>query len=147
MREYYIIRSDDKEQNNENATNEFWENEDYHAYVKKHGMHFNDKLAKWASSKMKNANGASHIWSVSEVTAAFKAMGHSLTEKVTPGDATYAANMYYADFVGADFKETDALKMANLILNDPDGYEGMLFNRFTADIMQQNVNVPWKELL
>lgn len=144
---FIITRDKASEHSNENVTNEFWENEDYHAYVEKHGMHFNDKLAKWASSKMENANGVVHSWSVTEVKSAFKAMGHSIPEKATFGDATYAANMYYADIVGTDFKETDALKIASLILTDPDGYEGMLFNRFTADIMQQNIDVPWKELM
>lgn len=33
--------------------------------------------------------------------------------------------------------------MAYALMNDPDGYEGMIFNRWTADIMEKGVCVPW----
>lgn len=32
-------------------------------------------------------------------------------------------------------------------MKDPDGYEGMIFNRYTSDIMSKNVDVPWSKLI
>lgn len=52
-----------------------------------------------------------------------------------------------ADYIQCLKSETDALKMANAIMNDPDGYDGMIFNRYTADIMTKNVEVPWGNLM
>lgn len=132
---------------NKKGKNEFWANEGYNAYKAKHGMHFSDKLAMWASMRMKNATGNEHRWSVDDVKGAFSSLGFSLKGKCTWGDATYAANMIYADY-GAHLKaDTDAVKMAYALMTDPDGYEGMIFNRYTADIMEKGECVPWMEVM
>lgn len=160
MREYYVFRSesskkeeehkeenDYKEETGSQESNEFWEDEKYHQYIEKNGMHFSDKLAEWASKKMKNATGNDHTWSKSDVQGAYKGLGMSLPSGSTWGDATYAANMLYAD-LGPDLRnELDAVRFGNRLLSDPDGYEGMLFNRYTADIMRKNEDIPWDKLM
>lgn len=110
-------------------------------------MHFTEKLADWASSNMVNADGKAHSWKVEEVKSAFPSLGFSLKNGYTWGDVAYMANTIYADYIQCLKSETDALKMANAIMNDPDGYDGMIFNRYTADIMSKNVEVPWKDLM
>lgn len=127
--------------------NEFWDNPDYQAYKQKHGMHFSDAMAMYASRKMQNSNQQKHIWSVKDVQDAFASLKYELPEHATWGDATYAANMYYADFAPVLKTEVDAVRMAYMILYDPDGYEGMLFNRYTADVMQTNAQINWKDLM
>lgn len=131
----------------ENGRNEFWNNEGYNEYKSKHGMHFSDKLAMWASSKMENADGTKHSWSIDEVKGAFKSLGYDKPEKCTWGDATYLANMYYSDFIPMLKTETDAVKMAYMIMKDPDGYDGMAFNRWTSDIMTKNEKVDWEKVM
>lgn len=42
---------------------------------------------------------------------------------------------------------SDAVKMAYAITGDPDGYDGMIFNRYTADIMEKGVCVPWESVM
>lgn len=37
--------------------------------------------------------------------------------------------------------------MAHALLTDPDGYDGMLFNRYTADIMEKGICIPWIDLI
>lgn len=127
--------------------NEFWSNDGYKTYKEKHGMHFSDALAKMASSKMKNINGTNHTWSVDDVRGAFTALGLNKPAKCTWGDATYLANMYYSDFAPILKADTDAVRMAHMIMTDPDGYEGMAFNRYTADIMEKGVCVDWNEVM
>lgn len=46
-----------------------------------HGMHFSDKLAEYASSKMVNANGMNHTWSCKDVEGEFASLGIKLPEK------------------------------------------------------------------
>lgn len=149
IKRYVIVRKNISHQSEdkENGKNEFWENEDYHKYIEKHGNHFSDKLADLAGKQMKNANGMSHTWSVDDVKGAFAALGLQKPSKCTWGDATYLANMYYSDFAQLLKSETDAVRMAHAAMNDVDGYEGMAFNRYTADIMEKGVCVPWNEVM
>lgn len=132
---------------NRKGKNEFWENEGYDEYKKKHGLHFSDELSMWASKQMKNSDGTNHIWSIQDVKGAFSSLGYEKPEKCTWGDAAYLANMYYSDFMPMLKEETDAVKMAYYAMKDPDGYEGMTFNRWTADIMENGVCVPWKYVI
>lgn len=144
---FYIVKKFGNEKEKENDTNKFWENKDYQAYKEKHGMHFSESLATWASSNMKNADGKQHSWSIDDVKSAFKSFGFNKPDKYTWGDVAYAANMIYADY-GQHLKaDTDAVKMAYSLLIDPDGYEGQIFNRYTADIMSKNTLVPWADMM
>lgn len=117
------------------------------AYMKKNGNHFTNALAAYASKQMKNANKTNHIWTIDEVKSAFGSLGYDLPSNATWGDAAYAANMYYADFSTVLKSETDAVRMANAILHDADGYEGQLFVRYAADVMQTKRKVPWDDLM
>lgn len=132
---------------NKMGNNEFWNNEGYKAYKAKNGMHFSDNLAMWASAHMKNADGTEHGWSVDDVKAAYKAFGFELKGGYTFGDVTYMANSLYADYSQCLKSDTDAVKMAYALTNDPDGYDGMIFNRYTADIMEKGVCVPWDKVM
>lgn len=132
---------------NRKGKNEFWSNEHYKTYKKHNGMHFNSKLAEYASSHMINENGMNHTWTCKDVEGAFASLGLKLPEKSTWGDATYAANMLYSHFAQLLKSDTDAVKMAHALLTDPDGYDGMLFNRYTADIMEKGICVPWMDLI
>lgn len=150
MKKYIVIRkglSHLAENQSENGKNEFWNNEDYHTYKEKNGLHFSDKLAEWASKKMKNANRSDHIWSINDIKESFTTLGYKLLSNYTWGDATYAANMIYSDYAQLLKIDTDAVKMAYALLTDPDGYEGMIFNRYTADIMEKGECIPWKDLI
>ena len=146
VKRFFIVKKVGQE-SVKDEKNKFWENKDYQAYKEKHGMHFSDNMAMWASAHMVNAAGKEHGWSVDDVKSAFKALGFEKPEKCTWGDATYLANMYYADFMPMLKAETDAVKMAYYAMKDPDGYEGMAFNRYTSDIMSKNVDVPWSKLI
>lgn len=59
---------------------------------------------------------------------------------------TYAANMAYADFYPDPLKDEAAcLRYAHKIANDPDGYDGMIFCRWTADAIGKAIKLDWEK--
>lgn len=128
----------------EPAINALMSAKGYLAYIKKHGYHFTDALAEYASRIMENANGQSHSWTVSQVKKSFESLGFAIPDNVTPGDVAYLANMYYADQYPDPLRdEASCLKAAYNIANDPDGYEGMIFCRWLADIIGKRTIINW----
>lgn len=127
-------------------TNALESAEDYVKYVEKHGLHFTDALAEYASSKMVNANGQPHSWSVTQVKKLMENLGMQVPKHVTMGDMTYLANMFYADLYPDPLKdEASCLKAAYKIANDPDGYEGMTFCRWSSDVMGKAISIDWEK--
>lgn len=127
--------------------NRFWEDEGYGEYVRRFGLHFTDELARWASERMVNATGKARTWSAGDVKTVMKSLGKGLPKGATMGDAVYLANMFYADLGKVMGDELDAVRFAVAQLEDPDGYEGQTFVRWTADVMQGDVEVEWEEFL
>lgn len=121
----------------------------YNDYVTKHGSHFTDDLAKWASEQMTNAHGdPAHHWGVEDVKSAFERLGFKKPEENTWGDVAYSANMHYADYYGTTLKtEAECVKQAYADIADPDGYPGKIFNRWCADVIGKKVNVPWENFI
>lgn len=120
----------------------------YKKYVDKYGKHFNEKLAKYASSLLKNADGSSHHWSIAEVEQAIKQNLLIKPEHATIGDITYLANMYYSDFYPEVLKsENDCIKAAIAITRDPDGYECMAFKRWKHDMKERGVEINFEEFI
>ena len=115
------------------------------AYVAKHGYHFTKQLAIKASEQMKNVDGTSHRWTVDEIRLATN--NEIISKGTTLGDILYLANMAYADFYPKVIKtESDCVQYAIAVASDPDGYEGMAFCRWTADIIGKGVTIDWEKL-
>lgn len=120
----------------------------YSEYVKKHGYHFTDALAEHVSKMMVNANGQQHSWTASQVKKSMESLELSIPGKVTTGDVTYAANMAYADFYPDPLKDEAAcLRYAHKVANDPDGYDGMIFCRWTADAIGKAIKLDWEKFV
>lgn len=117
----------------------------YVEYVAKHGYHFTKKLAALESGKMVNVDGTKHCWTVEEVKEATNGM--DIPHGTTIGDMTYLANMAYADFYPSVIKTEDGcIRHAIATAKDPDGYEGMPFLRWTADLIGKGATVDWEKL-
>ncbi len=43
-------------------------------------------------------------------------------------------------------QESDCVQYAIAVASDPDGYEGMAFCRWTADIIGNGVTIDWEKL-
>ena len=117
----------------------------YVAYVAKHGYHFTKQLAIKASEQRKNVDGTSHRWTVDEIRLATN--NEIISKGTTLGDILYLANMAYADFYPKVIKtESDCVQYAIAVASDPDGYEGMAFCRWTADIIGKGVTIDLEKL-
>lgn len=120
----------------------------YSEYIKKHGYHFTDTLAEYVSKMMENANGQHHTWTTSQVKKSMESLGLIIPNHITHGDVTYLANMYYADLYPEPLKdEASCFRAAYKIANDPDGYEGMIFCRWTADAIGKAININWEKFI
>lgn len=77
-----------------------------------------------------------------------ESLGLTIPSHVTPGDAAYLANMYYADLYPDPLKdEASCLRAAYKVANDPDGYEGMIFCRWTADAIGKAISINWEKFV
>jgi hypothetical protein len=109
--------------------------EDYLAF---NGWHFNKKMCDWAVSKMYKINVAKRKEYISPYTKEavenlLKANNIKL-DKDVGYDAVYVANMAKADFYGSSISDDMHLsKFIKDYLDDPDGYDGIVFTRFYAD--------------
>lgn len=117
----------------------------YVAYVAEHGYHFTAKLAAAESAKMTNVDGTDHRWGAAEMEKAIQ--GRTLPERTTLGDMLYLANMAYADFYPAVLNTEEAcISYAAAVANDPDGYDGMPFLRWSVDLIGKGITVDWEKL-
>ena len=93
-------------------------------YINQYGEHFNDKLADFAILHLKNVDGTSHVWTMSDIAAEFKAAGVQMPEKKYQNDLRYVANWLYSDWYPTAMPAPAAiLKAAKRYLDDPDGEE------------------------
>lgn len=77
-----------------------------------------------------------------------KELGLSIPSKVTAGDITYAANMAYADYYPDLLKdENSCIKYAHMSASDIDGYDGMIFSRWLADVMGKSIKIDWQKFI
>ena len=132
----------------EQAANALMSAKGYSEYVKKHGYHFTDALAEHVSKMMVNASGQQHSWTTNQVKKSMESLGLTIPKHVTHGDAAYLANMYYADLYPDPLKdEASCLRAAYKIANDPDGYDGMIFCRWTADAIGKAIKLDWEKFV
>ena len=116
-------------------------------YANAHGEHFTNELADWASSHLQNANGDSHSWHAHKIQEMIEAGELPTPKHFTAGDIAYTANMYYSDFAPKVMDEVTCLKAAMKLDSDPDGYEGMVFQRWLADMQAKDRKIDWKKFI
>ena len=147
-RTIFVINDEEDNKNVSSKEYNLWTDTSFLDYVNKHGYHFTDKLAEYASDKMINDVGSSHSWNCSSVYTSIKNMGLTYPNNVTIGDLTYAANMAYADFYPRVLSdETDCIRMAYYMAKDVDGYEGMIFSRWATDIFRKDLMIDWENFI
>lgn len=127
---------------------ELMEKPEFLNYIEHHGNHFSCKLADWATKQMVNADGSSHNWTSEQVAKALQPKREKMPPFITDGDLAFAANMCYADIYPDIAKtEDDCLKYAVKMAMDPDGYDGMIFNRWQSDVIGKELEVEWGKMI
>lgn len=63
-------------------------------------------------------------------------------------DAAYVANMCKADYLNSSVPDEEHLaKYIKDTLDDPDGADGLVFNRWIADMKWLGIPIPWDEFI
>ena len=117
-------------------------------YMAAYGEHFSKKMCEWAVSMMRDSKGNRiTAWSKEQVDELLKRNGVEVRND-RGYDKVYVANMCLADFMGSSITDERHLAMyVRDLLDDPDGYEGMVFNRFMMDCMGTGMPIVWEDML
>jgi len=122
--------------------------QEYRRYLRKHGRHFSKKLCDFAVGRMSKEDGeAITPLSKREVEEMLKEFGVKV-ENAREYDHVFVANMGLADYLGDSVPDMEHLaRYVKNVIDDPDGYEGIAFGRWFADVCNMKVEVPWEECL
>ena len=121
------------------------------AYMRHYGPHFNRKLFEFAVSLMtKEQNGKETRvtpYSKEQVKNLLGSNGITLRNDQLY-DSAYVACMCKADFLGSSITDEKGLaKCVKDVIDDPDGYDGIVFNRWYADMCYCGIPIEWEEML
>lgn len=123
--------------------------EDMVVYLRYNGRHFNRKLVEFAISKMttKDNNGTEislEPISKDELISMMKEYNVYLNNQDNFYDAVFAANMCKADYLGNSIPDNKHLCMyVRDVIDDIDGYDGIVFNRWYADMCHKGIQIDW----
>lgn len=120
-------------------------------YLSYYGWHFSKKMCEWAVSRMYrvvNERPVS-IDPVSKEKLDEILKRYSVKLKKDKGyDAVYVANMCKADYLGRSVKDEGAMVQFIIdTIEDPDGYDGMVFTRFYADCVGSGTPINWEDMI
>lgn len=125
--------------------------EAYREYRRLHGPHFNKKLCDFAVSLMMRKEGDDEVpikpMEREEVDSILRDYDIRL-EHQAGYDHVFAANMCKADYLGDSVPDMAHLaKYVKNVIDDPDGYDGIVFCRWFCDMCHKRIEIPWNEML
>lgn len=122
--------------------------EDLAVYLSHNGPHFNKYACEFAVSQMyKEDEEPLKPMTKDEVNYLLKNYKINIKNNKLY-DSVYVANMCKADYFGSSIINDEGLaKFIKDILDDPDGMEGITFNRWIADMKWLGIPIPWDEFL
>ena len=113
-------------------------------YLRYYGQHFNKKLCEFATSKMKHNKPIVPKEKVDEILNRFNITlaNNQLYDHV------YVYNMGYNDFLGSSIIDEKHLAMyVKDVIDDEDGYDGIVFNRWYADMVTSGIPIEWEDMI
>lgn len=120
-------------------------------YLRYNGAHFNKKLLDFAVSKMSKSIGGRLIaitpYTKETVDKMLERYGIKLVNNQLY-DYVYVANMCKADFFGSSITdEQHVAKYIKDVIDDDDAYDGIVFNRWYADMCHRGIAINWEEMI
>ena len=113
-------------------------------YLKYYGQHFNKKLCQFAISKMDHGKMPIPKEQVDNILNNSN-IGLENNELY---DYVYVYNMGNNDFMGSSITDEKHLALyVKDVIDDKDGYDGIVFNRWYADTVAQGIPIEWDEML
>lgn len=117
-------------------------------YLRYYGPHFSKRLCKFACQQMRGKDDRPiELYTKDQVEELLERHNIKLKEK-NGYDHIFVANMCKADFYGSSIEDEKhlALYVKDLLL-DPDGYDGLIFNRWLADCARKGITINWEEMV
>lgn len=113
-------------------------------YLRYYGQHFNKKLCDFAVSKMNHGKAPVSKDKVEEILKKY----NIVLKNNELYDHVYVLNMGNNDFFGSSIIDERHLAMyVKDVIDDADGYDGIVFNRWYADMVSTGVPIEWEEML
>ena len=113
-------------------------------YLKYYGEHFNKKLCDFAVNKMNHGKAPLTKEKIDEIL-----QKHNIKlEHNELNDYVYVYNMGNNDYMGSSIVDEKHLAMyVKDVIDDKDGYDGIVFNRWYADMVIQGIPIEWEDML
>lgn len=120
-------------------------------YLRYNGPHFNKKLCEFAVSLMSKKQGNNLVpivpYTKEQVDNVLKMYG-IVVKNNQLHDYVYIANMCKADFYGSSIVDEKHLAMyIKDVIDDDDAYDGIVFNRWYADMCRKGIVIDWDEMV
>lgn len=120
-------------------------------YMRHYGPHFSRKLCEFAVGLMtKSVNGKQiPITPISREDTEIILDKYNVKLKNNQlYDSTYVANMCKADFLGSSISDEQHMaKYIKDVIDDDDAYDGIVFNRWYADMSYSGIAIDWENML
>ena len=127
--------------------------EDMKEYLRYNGRHFSRKLCEFAVSRMKVKNPSTGEevklvpMSKETIDSLLKTYKVEL-DKNELYDYVFVGNMCKADFLGDSVPDEQHLcRYIKNVIDDVDGYDGIVFNRWYADMCRKGVPISWIDMM
>lgn len=125
--------------------------EDLAIYLSHNGPHFNKQAFTFAVKQMYKEDNGKKIKVQPFTKEEVKTYETNYNVHIDNNylyDAAYVATMCRADYFGSSIvNEHQLIKYVKDTLDDPDGEEGLTFNRWIADMKWLGIPIPWDEFL
>lgn len=113
-------------------------------YLRYYGQHFNKKLCDYAISKMDHGKP---VISKDKTDELLKKYNITLNNNALY-DYVYVCNMGNNDFYGSSIVDEKHLALyIKDVIDDEDGYDGIVFNRWYADTVTTGLPIEWSEMI
>ena len=120
-------------------------------YMRNYGPHFNRKLFEFAVSHMYKKEGDREVkitpYGKEDIDNILKLQGVEVKRNQLY-DAAYVASMCKADFLGSSIKDEKHLALyVKDVIDDIDADDGIIFNRWYADMSYSGIAIDWEDML
>lgn len=116
-------------------------------YMRHYGPHFNHKLCDFAVSKMRKKDGPIKPYTREELNQILVRWGVNIKHNQLY-DFVYVGNMCKADFLNSSIvDEAHLAKYIRDVIDDEDAYDGIVFNRWYADMCYTGIAIDWEDML
>lgn len=116
-------------------------------YMRLYGPHFTKLLCEFAVDMMEDDNGQITPFTKAEIEQKMQQQNVKLQYNKYE-DFVYVANMCKADFLGSSIIDDKHMALyIKDVIDDIDAPDGLVFNRFYADMCYCGIAIDWEEML